>query len=130
MTFALVKLPNEPIVIVTGDIPVEENLPALHAMFGQVDRLASQTGGLLYCILDTRHLENLSFSDILLWLDEQRTAPPGSARDSRLRMWGVGTHSLLPIAVKKLRQQYGVEMMLADTLDAALARIRAELAGC
>lgn len=127
MPFALVKLPNEPIVIVMGDVPIEDHLGPLHSIFAQVDRVASEVGCRLYFVADARNLTNLSYSDILIWLDELRAAPPGSPRDPRVEFWVVGTHDLLPILVKKMRQQFGIEPPLVTTLEEALDGIRAEI---
>jgi len=129
MPVALVKLPNEPIVIVIGDVPVEDHIGPIRSVFAQIDRLATETRTRMYCIADMRHVSALSFSDILIILDELRSAPTGSPRDPRVRTCVVGTHDLLPIAIKKLRQQYGLELPLFDTLEDALAAIRDEIAG-
>jgi len=129
MPVALVKLPNEPIVIVIGDVPVEDHIGPIRSVFAQIDRLATETRTRMYCIADMRHVSDLSFSDILIILDELRSAPTGSPRDPRVRTWVVGTHDLQPIAIKTRRQQYGLELPLFDTLEDALAAIRDEIAG-
>jgi hypothetical protein len=128
MPSAVIKLPGEPIVIVTIALPIERYLSSLHSVRGQIDRVAREVGSPLYEILDLRN-QDVSFSDILLGLDEQHGQPPGSITDPRIRPVAVGDHPLLPIAVKKTRQRFSIDVPVFDTLQAALDFVRAELGG-
>lgn len=127
MPFAAVKLPDEPIVIISGEVPIEKHLPSLHAIFAYLDRLATNQHGPLYCIVDTRSLHDLSYSDILIWLDEQRIRIAGSIRDPRVRACAVGPQGLLNIAAKKLWQQFEVDFPIFPTMEEALAFIRTQI---
>lgn len=128
MPSAVIKLPDEPIVIVTIALPIERHLSSLHSVCAQIDRIARQVRRPLYTILDLRG-QDLSFSDILLGLDEQKDQPPGSMTDPRVRPIVAGDHPLLAIAQKKARQQLAIEIPVFDTLQIALAYVRAELEG-
>jgi hypothetical protein len=124
----MIKLPGEPIVIVTIALPIERHLSSLYSIRAQIDRVAREAGGPLYVLLDLRN-QDVSFSDILLGLDEQVGRPPGAITDPRVRPVGVGDHPLLAIAAKKTWQRYSIDVPIFDTLEAALQHARAELGG-
>jgi len=126
MPFAVIKLPEEPIVIVSVALPIERHLSSLYSIWVQIDRLAREERGPLYEIVDVRN-QDVSFSDILVALDELDDHPPGSIADPRIRTVLVGDHPMLAIAVKKLWQRFSLEIPVFATLDAALDYVRGEL---
>ncbi|NDJ78532.1 MAG: hypothetical protein GYB65_19960 [Chloroflexi bacterium] len=127
MTYTVTKLTGEPIVIIKAEPPTDdyfdEDAPVLHA---QLDALASQVQGVLYCVMDTRLLD-ISFSDILLWIDENHQGLPGTASDARLRLVVVGEHPLIPTGLKKVRQKMALDIPHFDTVAVALAYVRSQL---
>jgi|GEM_PF-7070693 hypothetical protein len=126
MPSSMIKLPGEPIVIVTIALPIERHLSSLYSIRAQIDRVAREAGGPLYVLFDLRN-QDVSFSDILLGLDEQAGRPPGALTDPRVRPVGVGDHPLLAIAAKKTWQRYSIDVPIFTTLEAALQYVRAKL---
>jgi hypothetical protein len=123
MAFAVKKLPDEPIVIVTIDLPVHEYEQNFRNLSDQLARLAENTTERVDVILDGRALD-LSFSDVLLLIDLGQDSPAGTFADPRLHWNIVGTHPLFAIAVKKVRQQLSATMDLFATLEDALIAVR------
>ena len=123
MAFAVKKLPDEPIVIVTIDLPVHEYEQNFRSLSNQLARLAENAAEGFEVILDGRTLD-LSFSDVLLLIDLGQDTPAGTFADPRLHWSIVGTHPLFAIAVKKVRQQLSAYVTLFETLDEALAAAR------
>jgi hypothetical protein len=128
MESAVIKLPDEPIVIVTVRLPIHEFLDDLALLNQQVADILATTQGPVYRISDTNLLSEGGFSDLMLALGEQRAHPLGSVMDPRVKPILVGTGPMLPIVVRKVAQHTGVTMPLFATLDEALAYARAQIA--
>lgn len=124
MSFAVRKLPGEPIVIVSVCFPIDETLQDYVDINYQVARIADHTDGLLYRISDARHIKDISFADIYLWIQMQRDYPEGAVIDPRVYPIYVGTHPVLEASLKKIRSQLGIEMPAFQTLSAAIHHVR------
>lgn len=127
MAFAVKKISDEPIIIVSLDVPLIRYLSNLRSTYAQIDQIAAACHPPLYRIIDTRSLD-LSFGDILLWMDEQSGAPKGSILDSRLITLMVGTHPLLPAWARRVKQAFNVEIPIYSVLDLAMIEIRTRIA--
>ncbi len=126
MSFAVRKLPGQPIVIVSVCFPLDETLQEYVDINRQVARLADHTDGLLYRVSDARHVKDLSFADIYLWIQMQRDYPEGSAIDPRVYPIFVGSHPVCEAGLKKVRSQLGIEMPAFQTLSAAINFVSAQ----
>ncbi|MBN1200402.1 MAG: hypothetical protein JXJ20_00975 [Anaerolineae bacterium] len=127
MAFVIRKLPDEPIIIVTIDLPIERYMQNVRSLNAQVDHLASTLTPPIYRILDAHAIEP-TISDILLWIAEQDRGRPGSLTDPRVRPIAVGISPIAEVAVRKVRQLVGIEVPWFTTLEEALAFARAEIA--
>jgi hypothetical protein len=128
MTPSITKLPDEPIVIVTIRLPLHEYLDDIAILNEQVAQILATTEGPVYRISDGSKLDDIAFSDILLWLGEQRTSRPGSVLDSRVIPIAVGSGRMAQAGLRKLAERTGVHMPLFETLEEAVEFARAQLA--
>lgn len=126
MAFVLTILPDEPIVLLRVDLPLEQHLGILHHVWARCARLADEHGGLLYRIMDARNLD-IAYSDILLMLDDLTHDRPGSLRDARIQTVVLGNSPLAALGVQKIWEKTAITIPIFGTLDAALAAIRAEI---
>lgn len=127
MSFTVRKFADEPIVIVTIDVPVEQYLDNFRSLKAQVARIAAEVNGPLYYILDTRDIESPSYSDILIWIEEHKVGDAATLSRHDIRYHAVGTHPLLLVGVKKVYQLLGIEVAIFAEMDDALATIRAQM---
>ncbi|HML23359.1 MAG TPA: hypothetical protein PKD09_17015 [Aggregatilinea sp.] len=127
MGFTVRKLQGEPIAIVTLALPIERYPSGPGMICHQLSQLAAREPGPLFAIFDMRGLEP-SLSDVYLWLAEQKHGKQGSLTDARLRPILVGTHPMIPVAAKKIRQQLGIDVRCVPTMDEALATVRGQFA--
>lgn len=125
MAFAITRLANDPIVIVTVALPLDRHLDSFRSTNQQLNRLAATIEDLLYIIFDTRD-QDITFSDILIGLDELDGDPANWIKYPHVTPIGVGTHPMLKVGAKRALQQLRVEFSIFATLDEALADIRAE----
>jgi hypothetical protein len=125
MSLIFTRLPGEPIIVVKPALPVEQNIEHVYTIDARCDQIASELGGPLYRIMDMRFAD-LAFSDILLFLDLEKEGRPGSLVDPRVRTLMVGHHPLLKIAARKTLQELDVTVPVFDSMDEALAYVRAD----
>ncbi len=126
MPFAIIQMPGEPIVLVRIEVPLEQHIASAASVNAQLAQLASASSGDIYILIDMRG-QAPTFSDILIgiqllnqpesWL-EQRSARPVL----------VGTDPMLRIAIKRFKQQLGLDLVHFETMDEALVYARAEIA--
>lgn len=126
MVFAVRRLPEEAIVIVTISVPVERYVDNFRSLDAQIAHTATEIGGQFYCLWDLRGVD-LSFSDILLWSETQQDRHPGSLNDPLVHPVLIGNHPLLPAAVRRFKTLLNLDVPLVATLDEALALARAAL---
>ncbi|MBN1680744.1 MAG: hypothetical protein JW966_10655 [Anaerolineae bacterium] len=127
MVYCLQKLPDEPIAILTIGLPVERYISNLQSLQTDVARLVLVTEPPpLYCLLTWRG-PSMAFSDVLLWLEEQRFDHPSSICDPRVQGVLVGTDPMLPIAVKRAKAHLYIDLPHLPSLAEALAYVRSEI---
>ncbi len=125
MAFAIRKYSDEPVVVVTVDLPLDRFQSNVHLLGTQVDQLARRFDSPpLYTIIDASELD-LSFSDILLLIDEFSQGTPGPFANPRVYPIVVGTHPMIGIGVKKVRQRLELQVPWFSTLGEALDHIHA-----
>jgi hypothetical protein len=127
MAFAITQLADEPVVIVTIDLPLDRHMESLRSAKAHLTRLVTESRGPFYVIIDVRE-QDLAFSDILIGLDELGGDRACWANLPDVHLVAVGTHPLLPIGAKRFRQQLDLQMDTFETFDDALAHIRDALA--
>jgi hypothetical protein len=126
MAFQIKKLPDEPILIITIDLPMERHLAEFRVLCGEIGRLVDEAPGPVYRILDLRG-EDIAFSDILLGIAEHSGNQSGSLIDPRTRLMMVGTHAMIPVAVRKIKQKLDVDVPWFMTLHEALTYNRSKI---
>jgi len=122
------QLPGEPIVIVTLTLPVHEYMEEIGNLNAQIAEIARHTPGCLYRISDASHLDDISFSDILLWLMIQLEKQAGSIIDPRIKPIAVGQGIMSEAAIRKVKERFGLEIPMFPTLDQAIQFARNEIA--
>lgn len=122
---SIVTLPDAPIVVVTCKLNLDVYLMQQPKIEATVAAMADQSQCPVYKISDLSYLPDLDYCDILLWLEAQRLYTPGSFRDPRVRPIIVGTHPLIAVGIRKIRQMYGISVQQFATLDEALAHAHA-----
>lgn len=125
MPFVVRKLPGEPIIITTIALPLHRYTQNLRSLNAQIAGIAARESGQLYRIMDGRNVE-LSFSDILLYLDENRSGP-GTLADPRLHSIFVSPHPMGEVLVRKLAREMDLVIPHFRRLDEALHYARAQI---
>lgn len=126
MPFALSQLPDEPIIVGSLEFPIHDYLDELPILRARLDEIASAQPGLTVVIWDIR-AQDISYSDIILLLDEAREGGPGNLTDPRLRPIVISTHPIARVGANKARQMFYIDIPLFSTLEMALAQARAEI---
>jgi hypothetical protein len=126
MPFAVTHMPDEPILIVRIEIPLDQYLPSAASVFSQLAHLTRTSSGDLFLLIDLRD-QAPSFSDILIGM-EFLGQPESGIEQRTARLLLVGSDPMLRIAVKRIKRQFGLDVVRFDTLEDALAYARAESA--
>ncbi len=125
MAYALKKLKGVPIILLTIDLPLERHMENARSLQSQVSRWARETHGPLYIILDAGALD-LSWSDVLLWLGDQRLQRGSPLVFSNVHLLVAGTDPMVCLGIKKIQQQLGFTILRFDTTaDAVASALRA-----
>jgi hypothetical protein len=124
MPFAITHMPGEPILIVRIEIPLDQHLPSATSVFSQLAHLARTSSAGLFILIDLRGQAPL-FSDVLIGMQFFSELESGSEQHSA-RLVLVGSDPMLRIAVKRIKRQFGLDVVRFDTLEHALAYARAE----
>lgn len=127
MAFAVIQLTNPATLIITVDVPLEDHLPSLRSVFAEVRGLVQDTTQPMGIILDVRTLD-VCFSDILFWVDECHRAEPSIFANPNLLPFVVGSHPMVAVALRKVKQQLGLSARQFAVLDDALAVLAQETA--
>jgi hypothetical protein len=125
MPFTVTQIPGEPIVIAQIEVPLEQHMASIKSVTDQLARLAATSSPLLFVLVDLRD-QSLSFSDILIGM-EILNAPPNWLAQPTVRTVLVGTDPMIGIALKRFKQQLGVDLTRFETIEDALAYARAEI---
>lgn len=124
MAFSIIELPDEPIVIVTLDLPLDQHMESLHSLHVQLNHLVAEADGdLLYVVIDVSDQE-VGFSDILIGLDVLENDPASWINYSYVQTVVAGSHPMVTIAKKRVFQHLRIQIAVYPTLDDALNHIR------
>ena len=128
MPAIVVKLPDEPIIVLTVTDPFapQGDLPPAYE---EVAEMIEDMPGPIYCLYDLSSVY-LGFGDLIVVLGTAIRGTPGSASDPRVRGVIVGYDELAQLASEASRQeQYGhLDFPLFAVIEEAVAYARAELA--
>ncbi|NDJ78531.1 MAG: hypothetical protein GYB65_19955 [Chloroflexi bacterium] len=126
MLFSLIKLPDEPIVIIKSDVDLDYYLQHGPTIRQRVLRITEGTGFPLYILVDLS-LTDVSFVDILMWLDAQADKPSELVYHPDICVCLVGPQPMLGVAARKIKERLNLELPWYPNLDAGLADVRATL---
>lgn len=118
MTFAVMRLPGKPIVLVKVEVPLENYTPNLRVTCAYLAHLLAETEEQLYIWIDLRETD-LSFCDILIAADELNHIPV--YRDD-LRLAVIGHHPLIEVGVRRIQRQINMAIDHFVTLEEALSQ--------
>ncbi len=123
MAFTVIKLADEPIVLLTVDFAASSWMQNLQSLKAQVARYAN--GGVipLYVVWNLDQ-QDMTASDIQLLIFDAQDALEGSVVDPRVRPVVVSDHPLVEMLQRKVYEDLGVEMPQFDTVGEALAWVR------
>jgi hypothetical protein len=128
MPAIVVKLPDEPIVVLTATDPFvpQEDLPAAYEEIAEV---IDGIPGLVYCLYDISSVY-LGFSDLVATLGIAIRGLPGSASDPRVKVVIVGSDDLAQLASEASHQEqyHHLNFPLFAVMEEAVDYARAELA--
>jgi hypothetical protein len=125
MAFTVIKLGDEPIILLAVDFSVPSWLQNLQSLKAQVMHYASGAELPLYVILNLHH-QDVTASDIQLLIYDAEEAPDGSLVDARLRPVVVSDHPLVEMLQRKLHDEFGVMMPKFEDTESALEWVRAQ----
>lgn len=130
MAYTVEEYQGEPIILVKVMPPytpemLEESPREIMAL---VHDFYERVGGPIYRINDLRD-SGLSLSELMISMAEERAGAAGSVTDTNVRNLVVANEGLVKQMVEAMSQpQYsGIHMPIFETVEEALAHIRAEL---
>lgn len=130
MTVTVNKLPDEPVILISCQEPVDWS-KEFHAALEELVRLRDSLEGCpkYYAIIDVTAV-TMGFSDVVLALGEAHEASKKHRQDMPVSLSLVGSGGLMELASKAMgQQQYGkYHMPLYTSLDKALEIVRADIA--
>jgi hypothetical protein len=124
MVFAVSKLPGEPILIVTLDLPLEQHLQSWRSLTAALARFVTEAERGIAVVFDLRDQE-VSFSDILIGISELQASAADWIVDPNMSLVIVGEHPMLDITARRVDQQFHFLPPRFATMEEALAQIRA-----
>jgi hypothetical protein len=122
MPFAIMQLPGEPVLIVRIEFPLDQHLTSAASINAQLAQLARASSSALYILIDLRD-QFPAFSDILIGI-QLLTQSESWIEQHSARPILVGSDPMLGIAVKRVKQQFGVDIARFNKLEDALAYVR------
>lgn len=125
MAFTVERLEDEPIVVLTVTYPIEDANKEGEDSDAAVAAAGESIDGQYYRIAEMSGLE-LSWQDMVYWLNQQRESKPGSINDPRVMSLLVSDTAMTQQTAQFASQpQYGGrEIKVFRTLDDALAHAR------
>lgn len=125
MLLSIIKLPGEPIVVITSDLPAEQFLHHAPAICRRMSAFLAEHPRLVR-IVDLSRMQ-ICVADIYLWLYQQTEGAPGTTCDRRVTTIIVGTDPVLQIVVNKAQRHLDVTIPCFGNVDDAIAHARARL---
>ena len=126
MPFTITYMPDEPILIVRIELPLDKHVPSAVSINAHLTQLTRASSDDLYILIDLRE-QTSTFSDVLVGM-ELLDKPDSWIALRRAHPILVGSDPMLEIAIKRFRQQFSVDIVHFAALDDALAYVRAEIA--
>lgn len=126
MPVTITRLPNEPIVIV--ELRERMDLNSVRTMFKQTAEIARDMNQPVYRIANFLNV-NVSIREMAAALAEGTKGGPGSPRDRQVPFVMVAGRNRIRFFFEMLRRKEygGIEVPVFDTMDEALAYVRAQL---
>lgn len=120
MAFAVTRLPDKPVILVKLEVPLERYLSNFRAVRSGIERLVAGNTETFYILFDIQRLD-ISFSDILILLDELAHAPVNPRVLSHAQVLVIGTHPLIEIGVRRIQKLTGLSLNRCASLEEGLA---------
>jgi hypothetical protein len=122
VVFAIRKLPEEPIVIVTLSLPLHEFMDDIVTINADISYYASNEAGPLICIFDASLFVGICYSDILLWITLQKENPLGAIFDPRIRPVFIVPRGnpMAELAIRKFDRQWDMHLPCFFSLEDAV----------
>jgi hypothetical protein len=122
MPFAITHFSNEPFIIVTIEVPLDQHMESIWTLAHEVNQLVRAPDSPRYVIFDLRgHVP--SFSDIMIGMD-MLGRPESWILQPHVRTILVGTHPMIPLSIIRFRNTLHVDILQFDTLEDALTYCR------
>jgi hypothetical protein len=120
MAFAARRLPNDPILIVTFNVPIEQHLDSLQSLHAEIDGYVQTMAGETCCLIVDMRALDLTCSDFTMWIEEYRNGTHFFLDQPSLHVLAVGTQPVMHVGLKKIARQLQVSIAPFDTITAAL----------
>lgn len=120
MSFALIKLSDDPIVLLRAELAEIVEGDQLTDVKAEMLRELAVRKPPLYLIWDLQHQDIMVYAIQLLIYDAQ-DYPPGSIADRRLNVLIVGDHPVIAVLLRKAREDLDTHLWQFDSVDDALA---------
>ncbi|MBN2306172.1 MAG: hypothetical protein JXQ72_16940 [Anaerolineae bacterium] len=127
---SIIRIPNEPIVIVSFNFGVDRYLDQQSHIDAEVHRVATEYDCPIFKITDLSRINDMTYGGLSLWLTAMRTTPPYRLSSACVRPAVVSAHPMMQVVARKVKQHFNIEFPVFATLDQALYYARAEHAGC
>lgn len=128
MPFAITHFPNEPFVMVTIEVPLDQHMESIWTLAHQVDQLVRAPDGPRFVIVDLRETAP-TFSDIMIGMDTL-DSPDGWIMQPGVCAILVGTHPMIPLSIIRFQNTLHVDILQFDTLEEALTYCRNGYSPC
>jgi hypothetical protein len=120
MAFAARRLPDDPILIVTFNVPLEQHLKSLQSLHAEIDGYVRMLSGQACCLIVDMRTLDLTCSDFTLWIEEYRSGTHFFLDQPSVHVLAVGNQPVMYIGLKKIERQLQVSVASFDTIAAAL----------
>jgi len=128
MATSVIGFAGEPLAVTRMSLPVHEYWHDIQTLNRRINKLLAERGTPFYRIYDARSIVDLDFSDILLWIAEEKEHIAGSLFDPRVRAIIAGSSPMILLAAKKFQERCCWTIPVLPTLEQALACARAHIA--
>ncbi len=126
MPFTLIKLPDEPIILIRLQLDILTSGEEAQSLRGQLLRYLEQSAEPLYVVWDLGQ-QDIAAGDVQLLLYDAQAQPEGTIADPRLHTLIVSVHPVVGILRRKVHEQFGIAVGQFLTVDEALAWARQQL---
>jgi hypothetical protein len=127
MGFNIKRYSEQPAIFVIEVVKPFDFVADMHAMYGAIQDARQGLEGKLSIIFDLRRLE-MTFSELVVAMDEQRRGHAGSMTDPSIQTLIAASDDIIKMGAKGMGQeQYGgVDIPLYESVEAALAHVQAK----